>query len=84
MSDTERAPYVERRAERCADAMASGTYDLDYPRDIISDAMHYAVSIGRDPMVELDAAAGHFRAETLDTGDGTNEDDDHLAWRVSE
>jgi len=82
MSASDTTPFVKYRAERVADAMASGTYDPKYPRDIISDAMHYAASIGRDPFVEIDAAIEHFRAESLDTGDGTNEDGDTLEVRA--
>jgi hypothetical protein len=78
-TDTTPQLFVPRRAERAADAMSSGTYDLGYPRDIISDAMHYAASLGLDPLSELSMAEHHFRAETLDTGDGTNEDGDDLA-----
>jgi hypothetical protein len=80
MSDTidttPRHAWVDSRASRCADAMAYGRYDTDYPRDVISDAMHYAASIGLDPFAEVDAAIGHYRSESTDTGDGTNEDGD--------
>jgi hypothetical protein len=75
---TPRHAWVDFRASRCGDAMSSGTYDLEYPRDIISDAMHYAASIGLDPFAEIDAAIGHYRAESTDTGDGMNEDGDTL------
>lgn len=79
MSD--RHPYVEYRAQRCADAMASGGYDLDFPRDVITDAMHYTASLGLDPFAEVSTALGHFRAESTDTGDGMNEDGDALTTR---
>ena len=70
--------FVSRRVERVAEAMASKEYDPDYPRDIIADALHYAVSQGIDPMDELHAAEDHFLSETHDCGDGMNEDGDEL------
>ena len=73
---TPRPAWVDSHADRCADAMSAGRYDADYPRDMITAAMHYAASIGLDPLAEVDAAIGHYRSESTDTGDGTNEDGD--------
>ncbi|MGB1525943.1 MAG: hypothetical protein ACPG9N_00005 [Miltoncostaeaceae bacterium] len=77
-SNTPHYRFVSRRVERVAEAMTSGGYDPDYPRDIISDALHYAVSEGLDPIQELRMAEHHFRSETHDPGDGINEDGDEL------
>lgn len=71
-------PNVAWRAERAAEAMASAGFDLDYPRDLISEAMHLAASMGLDPFAEVAAGADHYRAEVHDTGDGTNEDGDTI------
>lgn len=72
------APFVQRRAERAAEAMASAGFDLDYPRDLISEAMHLAASMGLDPFAEVEGAADHYRAEVHDVGDGENEDGDTI------
>lgn len=77
-TNTPQYRFVFRRAQRVADAMTSGGYNPDYPRDIISDALHYAVSEGLDPIQELRMAEHHWRSETHDPGDGMNEDGDEL------
>ena len=70
-------PHVARRAEHAANLFDCYIYDPDYPRDVISDVMHFAAAQGMDPMAEVEQARKHFLAETEPAFAGViNEDGD--------
>ena len=70
--------WVEHRAAKAVDAAAGGAYSHDFLRDLISDVMHLAASVGVDPFSEVDVAVRNYRAECTDRGDGYNVDGDLL------
>lgn len=84
MSGSSRDAHIEHRAERAFRyCILAARYGPDCPQDAISDLMHYAAQYGDDPFEVVALAVEHYRAETHDTGDGTNEDGDAIVGRAT-